>query len=455
MLFKKNKSLDTKTPLLDFLEGFINSETSRFFMPGHKGNHPDFIFNEISRYDITEISGADSLFEADGILLQSEEIASSLYGTGATCYSAGGSTLCIQAMLALTAKPGQTVIAARNAHKAFFNTCTLLDLEPFWVMPAYNDSFGVSGEVTAEQIKEAIKANPDAAAVYVTSPDYMGCMSDIAELAKVCKKYDKPLLVDNAHGAHLRFLPNDLHPITLGATLCCDSAHKTLPVLTGGAYLHCSMESGISRERMKEAMGLFGSTSPSYLIMLSLDICNRYLFEEATSDFALLCQLNDELTQQLCEKGHTPISSRRDPTKLTIDAYAFGYTGDELADIFREAMIECEYSGERHLVLMLSPLNCEQDIMRLREVISELPQALSCSAEPVKGFLPKCVMSLREAAFSKKVTVPIDEAIGRISAVTKIKCPPGVPLIASGELIDSDIQKLLKKSSNFTIDVIE
>lgn len=424
-------------------------------MPGHKGNHPDEVLREISRWDITEVSGADSLFEADGVLLESEENTSALYGSAHTSFSAGGSTLCIQAMVALTCRPGDTIIAARNAHKAFLNACTLLDVEPHWICPRYNDSFGVSGEVTAESVEAAITACPEAKAVYLTSPDYLGCISDIAAISGVCRAHAMPLLVDNAHGAHLHFLPEDRHPLTLGATLCCDSAHKTLPVLTGGAYLHVSRAASYTKEQVKNAMALFGSTSPSYLILLSLDLNNCYLAERGREDFARLEQTVAGLCGRAAEKGFRPISERFDATKLTLDAYAVGMTGTALADHFRAHDVECEYAARRHMVLMLSPQNTKWDVERACEALdSIIPAPPICDGE--EGFaIPERVLGLREACFAPSERVDVDHALGRVSAEVKIKCPPGVPIVVAGERIDERVQKLLKRSSIFGLNVVK
>ncbi len=443
------------TPIYDYLNNLIDDDISRLYMPGHKGNHPYDYIRDMSKYDITEMTGADSLYEPDGIILQSEENTAALYGAGHTSFSAGGSTLCIQTMLSLVASPKDTVIVARNAHMAFINACALLEITPYWVKPNYNDNFGVSGEVTVKSIENAIKAMPNAKAVYITSPDYLGCMSDVLSIAKVCKKYNKPLVVDNAHGAHLKFTQTDCHPITLGATICCDSAHKTLPVFTGGAYLHVSNDSKITKHEVKTKMSLFGSTSPSYLILMSLDLNNKYLFESAKADFAKLQDTVKQLYEIAHEKGFEPISPNRDLTKLTLDAYKVGMTGEELAVHLREHKVECEYASTRHVVLMLSPQNSKLDIDRIKSAIAKITKKEPIVNKDISFELPQAIMSVRQAVFSKKELISIDNAVGKVSAETKIKCPPGVPIIIAGEVIDTYAQKLLKKSSIFLINVVK
>ena len=266
------------TPVADFVQRYAKAGTARLHMPGHKGR----CFLGCEPWDITEVHGADALYEAEGILAESEQNAAALFGSQRTCYSTEGSSQCIRAMLylAVTASGSRTVVAARNVHRAFVSAAALLDLELRWLWP--EESRSLCGcPISPAQLEEALGSLPEPpAAVYLTSPDYLGGMAEIPALAQVCHQHGTLLLVDNAHGAYLRFLEPSLHPLDLGADLCCDSAHKTLPVLTGGAYLHLSPAAPAWLAAMaKSALGLFGSTSPSYLTLASLDLCNRYLAE--------------------------------------------------------------------------------------------------------------------------------------------------------------------------------
>lgn len=447
----RKSSMDT--PVYDFLKQYAESGMVRLHMPGHKGRLPHEVLREISQYDITEIAGADSLFEANGILAQSEENTAALYGSGATCFLAGGSTIGIQTMLACVCSPGDTVIAARNAHKAFINTCALLDLNVRWILPACRDSFGVSGTVEPEQVEAAISEGR-AKAVYITSPDYLGYMSDVGAIAAVCKRHGIPLLVDNAHGAHLKFGPEDRHPITLGAAMCCDSAHKTLPVLTGGAYLHIAKDFPVLKETAKEKAALFASTSPSYLILLSLDLCNEYLAERGRVDFAKLAKTAACLRRTAREAGFSVQEGLCDDTKLTIDGADHGLSGGQLAEYFRVEKIECEYAGERHVVFMLSPQNTAEDINRFRTALLHAPYGDTAFGTPDFS-LPKCAMTPRTASFAPYERVKIEEACVRIAAQTKIACPPGVPLVVAGERIDKIVLKFLKNSGISFINVVK
>ena len=269
-----------QTPIYDFVQNYQRSGTLRLHMPGHKG----VPFLGCEPLDITEIQGADALYEAEGIIAESERNAAALFGTARTLYSTEGSSQCIRAMLYLALlgygpKAGvrPRILAARNVHKSFIHACALLDLDVVWLMPDQASHSLCSCPITPSQVAHALESERPFA-LYLTAPDYLGGGPDLAAIAQVCRQSHIPLLVDNAHGAYLKFLSPSRHPIDLGAAMCCDSAHKTLPVLTGGAYLHLSREAEHRVGAMaKQAMALFGSTSPSYLTLQSLDLCNHYL----------------------------------------------------------------------------------------------------------------------------------------------------------------------------------
>ena len=265
------------TPILRFLEKYRQSGTIRAHMPGHKGR--PFLGPE--PLDLTEITGADSLFEADGIIRASEKNAASLFGSDMTFFSTEGSSLCIKAMLLTALRLGAAqgraplLLAGRNAHRSLLNAACLLGFDIHWLS-------GKGGLLNAqpgpEEIEKALSSLPRPPfGVYLTSPDYLGGMADIASAARVCRKRGVPLLIDNAHGAYLRFLTPSLHPLQQGAQLCCDSAHKTLPALTGAAYLHVRDLPGVTERDVREALSLFASSSPSYLTLASLDLVNGLL----------------------------------------------------------------------------------------------------------------------------------------------------------------------------------
>ncbi len=450
--------MPTETPLYDFLRHYAHSGTARLHMPGHKGQViPGDPLSAVFPYDITEINGADNLFDEtpaaprDGVIAQSERLTARAYGTYATLFSAGGSTLCIQAMLALAAPPGSTVIAARNVHRAFLNACALLDLHVEWVLPRYEPGSLVGGHVDAGSLASALSHAPSARCVYLTSPDYLGCISDVKAVAAFCRQHGLTLLVDNAHGAHLKFLRPDLHPITLGADLCCDSAHKTLPALTGGAFLHVGNPTFLSRAR--GAMALFGSTSPSYLILCSLDRLNPLYETTLPQSLAHTADVCAELRRFLEQHGFP--CTGEDPLRLTVEATRAGWDGRELANALREMGIECEYASDAHLVLMIAASTPAEDFSCLKRAFAALHPRPASIIELPDFTLPPAVMSIRDATFAENETIPTAQSAGRVCAAAVTACPPAVPVVVNGELIRNDDIKILQKYSISRVKVVK
>ena len=440
-----------ETPIYDFLKNYADSGTVRSHMPGHKGRSVSGTLAPAFSLDITEIAGADSLFEADGIIAQSEKNMSRLYCTEQTVYSAGGSTLCIQAMLALMKQDGRQVIAFRNVHRAFLNACALLDIEPVWIMPDYSSGI-LSGNFDIAAVERMLKKSRKKACLYVTSPDYTGKTADISSLSKLCHKYDAKLLVDNAHGAHLAFLPENIHPIHLGADLCCDSAHKMLPALTGAAMLHTSDKD--YADRLKQAMSFFGSTSPSYLIMASLDLCNKYIRESISGDIAENLRHIERLKAHFADRL---IFAESEPFHITVNCAESGFYGNELAQLLRDSDAECEYSDSSLLILLMSPMSDMKDYAKLTEALDKAVSAAekhSPVTEKITLALPKKAMSIRKAAFSPSEEIRIEEAEGRICASVKVPCPPAIPIAASGEVIDRSCIELFRRYNIPTVLVI-
>ena len=350
-----------KTPIVSFLKSYQEKSPVRMHMPGHKGAS----ILGFEGMDLTEIYGADELFAAEGIIKESEQNASSLFGCP-TYYSTQGSTLCIQTMCTILCQDAKSkgkkpkILAGRNAHRSFIHAAALLDFKIEWL---YGNSDYLSCTISTETLeKEILENNPTA--VYLTNPDYLGNLLDIKSLASICKKHDVLLAIDNAHGAYLRFLEPSLHPIDLGADLCCDSAHKTLPVLTGGAYLHLSDSlNQVWKNDVKHFMEYFSSTSPSYLIMASLDATNEVLDTTFKKSLSECIQRVDVLKNALIQHGYTILSG--EPMKITISTKEFGYTGNEIANLLMECDIYPEFYDSDYIVLMPSPYNTKDDLKRL------------------------------------------------------------------------------------------
>ncbi len=419
------------TPIWDFARRYAHNTPLRLHMPGHKGE----LGLGAEPLDITEIPGADSLYEASGIIAESEQNASTLFGCP-TFYSTEGSSQCIRAMLSLaykhaTAQGRKPVIAVgRNAHKVFLSAAALLDFEIRWL---YGDEKTyLSCTVTPQRLESTLK-DSGVTAVYLTSPDYLGNVTDVAALSAVCRRHNALLLVDNAHGAYLKFLPSSRHPMDLGADLCCDSAHKTLPVLTGGAYLHVAEQHKPLIDQAKSSLSLFGSTSPSYLILQSLDRANALCEGEFPEQLHRAVPLINKLKDTFSAQGWELVGN--EPLKLTIAPKSLGYTGQELSDLLAQKGIISEFADPDFLVLMFSPHNTAEACRRLSQRLTELPKKQPITTSPPPQSAHEQVYSPRQSIFAPAEQIPAKQSVGRILAAPTVGCPPAVPIVACGEKI--------------------
>lgn len=414
------------TPICDFLEKYTAENKLRLHMPGHKG--AEF------PHDITEIDGADSLFESDetgGIIAQSEMIAGKIFGAEKTLYSCGGSTLAIQTGLAmLKARGVKTIAASRYSHRSLVSTAALLGLNIKWLYPKEY----LSADVTYDA--EALRG---ADALFVTNIDYYGGTWRFV-------RPNIPVLIDNAHGAYLKFVDKRefgteyLHPLELGFPLMsAESAHKTLPVLTGGAYLHFS--AGTDFSRAKEMMAMFGSSSPSYMVLESLDRMNDYIASDIRG-VNRACESVKALKDRLITAGIPLLKS--DPLRITIDARAWGCSGYDYAASMRASGVECEMADENRVVLLFSSTTTQEDCERAELGILFVPQGKPLPKVVYPVIKATADIPVGEALFKQQKMVAIENAGGEVCAGLRAPCPPGVPLVMPGEIIDHNIVDALK-----------
>lgn len=440
-----------KTPIVSFLKSYQEKSPVRMHMPGHKGAG----ILGFEGMDLTEIYGADELFAAEGIIKESEQNASSLFGCP-TYYSTQGSTLCIQTMCTILCQDAKSkgkkpkILAGRNAHRSFIHAAALLDFDIVWL---YGNSDYLSCKINAEDLeKKIVENNPTA--IYLTNPDYLGNLLDIKSLASICKKHDVLLAIDNAHGAYLRFLEPSLHPIDLGADLCCDSAHKTLPVLTGGAYLHLSDSlNQVWKNDVKHFMEYFSSTSPSYLIMASLDAANEVLDTAFKKSLSECIQRVDGLKNTLIQHGYTILSD--EPMKITISTKEFGYTGNEIANLLMECDIYPEFYDSDYIVLMPSPYNTKDDLKRLETCLCGIERKPILVNKPPKLEQSKKAMNVRQALFSSSITLDVSKSLGQVCSSVTVSCPPAILPVIPGEVISESSIEVMKYYGIETVRVVK
>ncbi|MCI9273432.1 MAG: aminotransferase class V-fold PLP-dependent enzyme [Clostridiales bacterium] len=445
-----NAKLGESAPLYQALMQHKSLGRASYHTPGHKSRGGVFPADLLS-LDYTELPDTDSLFEAEGPILEAERKAANLFGAHRTVFSAGGCTLCIQAMLRAAAPQGGEVVTGRIIHRSAVNTMALLGICPVWVLPRPDAGPGLPGRIHPNDVQQALREHPGAKAVYLTSPDYYGTLADIAGIARVCRQAGVPLLVDNAHGAHLWYVGGGMHPITQGADYSACSAHKTLPVLTGGAWLNIREEKW--SHGIKEAMALFGSTSPSYPVMASLDLCREWLEMEGEAAFARLEEQVGRLKRLAAARGFGQPEGVCDPVRLTLNTASVGMEGQKAAQWLRERGIEPEYADAGHVVFILTPMNTQEDLVRLEQALLGFPigspltlPKLALPPLPVKAADP------REAVLASAEWIPLDQSVGRVAAQAACPCPPGVPVVMPGETVS---EKTVEFLSNYRISTIK
>jgi arginine/lysine/ornithine decarboxylase len=440
------------TPIIDFVKNYALSKSVRLHMPGHKG--VSFLGGEI--WDITEVDGADVLYSAKGVILESEMNATTLFGSAKTLYSTEGSSLSIRAMVhlvktyALSKNRSAKVVAYRNAHKTFVSASALAGVEVKWLYSTTNDI--LSCKIDLSTLESAIiDENP--VAVYVTSPDYLGHVIDVKGLAEICHRHGTLLLVDNAHGAYLKFVKDGAHPVDLGADLVCDSAHKTLPCLTGSAYLHVGKTApDFFKDNAENALSLYASTSPSYLILQSLDNFNKVI-ADTTSYFDNTARLVEELKAKLASLNYDVVGN--EPLKITLSTKGYGYLGGEVASHLQEAGIVVEFSDADYVTMMFSPCNTPLDFERTERALTALAPKKSILSSPPHAPVLKQGLPAKDAIFAPSETVAVKDSLGRILSSPTVSCPPAIPVAVCGEVIDEDAVKCFEYYNVNTILVVK
>lgn len=414
-------------------------KAARFHMPGHKGrpilpelNHPFAI-------DYTEIEGTGNLYAGDEPIFSAEQAAAQYYGAQDCLFLTGGSTQALITAIAAAVPEGGTFVIDRNCHKSATHAMVLLDLTPIFVVPEPLDDTGLPGRLPPQAVENLLHEHPEASAVLVTSPNYYGVMQDIPALSDICHRHGVPLIVDAAHGAHLKAAGRK-SPMEEGADLAAVSTHKTLPALGQSAIL---LSSGrIAWETLLETAPMFGTSSPSYVLLASIDLARAWLEQDGALRYAKCARrvaaLRREINRTTVFCALTEKNVPLDPCRLTICCRHTNVTGHQLNTILHEAFgIDVEMSDQDHIVCICTGADTERDYARLMGALRDKRFTVKKTAyKPLLPFPePERGCSVREAWFSKKVMVPLVQAAGKICARPVTPYPPGVPLLYPGERI--------------------
>lgn len=454
-----------KAPLAEAVMRHAKQNIIPFHMPGHKGGRGfsrEFL-NNLAEMDVTEIPGMDNLHQPTGIIAEAQRMASRAYRAHHSFFLVNGSTSGIHAMIMAACNQGDRLIVPRNSHKSVWSALVMADVKPVYIQPNYDYDNLLATQITVQQVREALDNNPDVVGLLLIHPNYYGMCSSIKQIEKLVHDRGKLLMVDEAHGAHFVFHP-DLPPSSgeIGADMWVQSAHKTLPAFTQAAYLHLR-EGRLNRERVVQVLTLIQTTSPSYLIMASLDWARAFMENRGRELLHQLMIRMQDLKQLLkSQYGMLTLDdywkweevTAIDPTRLTLDVRPLGVTGYQAEMLLREAGIQVEMSDIYRLVSIFSVVDRDKEFeafsrgcgnlsknLALRKGMSaSVFEQLSISRE-----IPEQIMSPREAFYSIIENVPVNESIGRICAGIIGAYPPGIPRFCPGELIDREgIEELVE-----------
>ena len=440
------------------LEEYSRSDYYPFHMPGHKRNaesvRGDFPFER----DITEIEGFDNLHHPEDILLEAQRNVAKLYGVKESFYSVNGSTAALLSAISAAVPRNGQILVARNCHKAVYHAIYLRNLKPTYIYPQMDGEWWINGGIFPDKVERCLAANPELQAVLITSPTYDGIVSDIKEIAEIAHKYGVPLIVDEAHGAHFHF--SNYFPTSaaeLGADLVIQSFHKTLPAMTQTAVLHNCSDLVDSRI-IRRFMGIYQTSSPSYILMASMDACMDTMASDGNQMFRDFTKILEKTRKRLSKckyirlaepvKGENGVFDY-DRSKLIFSTRYSLMSGSDLYHILLDRYhIQMEMESEKYALAIAAVGDREEGFERLCQAIEELDQE---QAELIKAGIPtddekqldtrsmhfvlSQMMSMAEAMESETEKCSLEESIGRISAEFAYLYPPGIPLITPGEQI--------------------
>lgn len=421
------------TPLYDALREYAGKNSVRFHMPGHKGKFlPAPELRDLTAIDVTELPSTGNLYTAGAPFDQAQRLWAELFGFDCCQFLTGGSTMGIHTGLALCCRPGERILMDRSCHRAAFNALALLDLEPVWLERVWLNSENLIGPVSPEAVEKKLEQNPDIKTVCITSPTYAGMLSDVGAISAIIHAHGGKLFVDGAHGAHLPFL--GLDPFC-GADVVTVSAHKTLPAMGQSALLFTR---GFLPERVRQTASIFGSSSPSYPMLASMDLARDWLLGEGLYEYRRAACRVFEFRQAFPSLGG---EWSLDPCRLTLKVK----DGPAFAAALEERGIYPEMEDGGHVIFICTAQDSDGDFYRLEQALVELRDRMGdCPPLPAPP-LPERAVSPRKALFAPGQSRPLKDCEGETAACQIAPYPPGVPVVAPGERISKKELAYLEK----------
>lgn len=468
-----------RAPLLDTLRAYCEKQLVPLHVPAHRagcGAPKSFVKlagKQLFNIDLTEVLGLDDLHNPSGVIAQAQQLAASAYGAEQSFFIVNGSTCGLQALLVALCRPGEPVILPRNMHRSVLGGLIFSGADPVYIQPRIIPDFGVAAGVSPAQVRRALEKYPETRGVVIVNPTYYGVTCNVKLLADAAHAYGKPLLVDEAHGAHLRFHP-DLPPdaLSAGADAVVQSMHKLGGALTQASMLHLK-GARVNGKRVAAALATLQTTSPSYILMASLDAARQQMSTNGRVLLDKALELAFATRRRLqAIPGLKVLNNVKawtlDPTKIVVSAMDLGITGYELREVlYKRYRIQVELADYKNILCLITIGTTEKDcnelvralenvVLRLRRGEWDNSRAAflkTCNGhrqtrlEFLNGQLPLAPvkrMTPRQAWFAKSVVVPLQKAAGEISAETVAVYPPGIPVLCPGEEITPEIVDYLK-----------
>ena len=479
-------------PLLSGLTAYNTEGCYPWHMPGHKRRlntiFPDIVENPFS-IDVTEVGDLDEFHDPHGIISEAMNRAAEVYGSHKSYYLVNGSTCGIMAALSAVCRPGDKLIVARNCHKSVYNAIRLLQLRPIYIMPEWNEKLGMFGGVSPEQVRKMVKQYTDAKCVMLVSPTYEGVVSDVEKIAKIVHKAGVPLIVDEAHGAHFEFMSNVNETISttnyknipnpairLGADIVIESLHKTLPAMTQCAILH-EKSNIVDTERLEEYLSIYQSTSPSYVFLATTEACIEKMNYERDGLFIIYKELLSEYRKRFAQLSHIHLVEESDfkkqsacgydDGKLVFSVKDCGYerdgeiiamTGTKLGTILQEEYGQMmEMAAGNYVIAMTSVADSKEAFeslyLAMESIDAQLTDVEQSADTILYKTLPEHKMNIAEAREHKRVDIPFEDAIGKISGSYIYVYPPGIPIVTPGEVLSLDVMQEIKAAMDSDLNI--
>lgn len=442
------------------LERYGQSDFYPFHMPGHKRNLASSAGKFPFERDITEISGFDNLHHAEGILKEAQENAAQLYGTRRCFFSVNGSTAALLSAISACVSKGGSILVARNCHKAVYHALYLRELQPVYIYPHEDSRLGINGGISPSCVERYLEEHPEVEAVLITSPTYDGIVSNVEKIAEIAHRHEVLLIVDEAHGAHFRF--SEYFPVSaadLGADIVIQSFHKTLPSMTQTAVLHVCSDR-VDVEKVKQFMAIYQTSSPSYILMASIDACvdkmqkdGQQMFREFTFQLEKARQRLSQCQKiQLVQPGMLDSTDvfDYDRSKLLFSTVGTSMNGHELhARLRDEFHIEMEMEAENYVLGIAAVGDTEEGFERLCSAIekidAETETETDAGQERTSYAKMKQVLSIAQAMDAQQRRFPLEESIGKISGEFAYLYPPGIPILVPGEQISGHLVRNVRR----------